>query len=152
MLIIRHRRRFYEPRLPHFIFVDGLYAGTMRDDEFTIKMPSGTYSLRIQFGGRLPLRLWNRLFDTNRSVDLSLSSTIRDLKITNNSDTTVEFHDSERLWNLLFDIDLIAWIVSFFVTFPPLYKIMSDAFFAIWLLRLLFIRRRYYKTAVVSDK
>ena len=57
----------------------------------------------------------------------------------------ISFQDRERLWNILFDIDLVAWLVSLFVTMPTIYKIVSDAFFAVWLIRLVAIRKRYYK-------
>lgn len=71
MLTVRHIRHWYEPNLPHAVFVNGFFAGMMRD------------------------------------------------------------HD--------------LWIVSWFVAMPPLYKILSNDFFAIWLVRLVVIRKRYYK-------
>ena len=66
-------------------------------------------------------------------------------------DVICEFHDRERLWNVLFDIDLVVWIVSLFVTLPPLYKIISDAFFVLWLVRLVLIRKRYYKMVIKTN-
>ena len=139
-LTIRHRRHFYEMRLPHLLFIDGLYAGTMQGDELSMQMPAGNYSLQVQFGGRVPLG------KNGRSIDLSVSSEQESLTVQGN--TVVEFHDRERLWNVLFDIDLIVWIVSFFIPLPRLYKIVSDVFFAVWLVRLLVIRKRYYKLKV----
>ena len=139
-LTIRHRRHFYEMRLPKLLFIDGLYAGTMQGDELSMQMPAGNYSLRVQFGGRVPLG------KNGRSIDLSVSSEQESLTVQGN--TVVEFHDRERLWNVLFDIDLIVWIVSFFIPLPRLYKIVSDVFFAVWLVRLLVIRKRYYKLKV----
>ena len=139
-LTIRHRRHFYEKRLPHLLFIDGLYAGTMQGDELSMQMPAGNYSLRVQFGGRVPLG------KNGRSIDLSVSSEQESLTVQGN--TVVEFHDRERLWNVLFDIDLIVWIVSFFIPLPRLYKIVSDVFFAVWVVRLLVIRKRYYKLKV----
>jgi hypothetical protein len=68
--------------------------------------------------------------------------------LTVQGNTVVEFHDRERLWNLLFDIDLAVWVVSFFVPMPRLYKIISDLFFAVWLVRLVIIRKRYYRLDV----
>ena len=136
-LTLRHKRRFYEPRLPHLLFVDGLYAGTMQGDEFSLRMPSGRYRLRVQFGGRVPLGR------SGRSVDLSVSAEKEGVEVT--GDTVVEFHDRERLWNLLFDVDLLVWIVSLFIPLSRGYKIVSDAFFVIWLIRLIIIRKRYYK-------
>lgn len=143
-LTIRHQRHFFEPCLPHFVFIDGHYAATMQGDETTMQIPSGEYALRIQCGGRLPLRLLSRITRSRRSVDLSVSSTTQLHIERATRQTTVTFRDRERLWNILFDLDLVAWLVSLFVMFPPIYRIVSDAFFAIWLVRLIAIRKRYY--------
>ena len=116
MLIVRHVRRPYEPRLPHLLFIDDLYAGTMQGDEVHLEVPSGSYRLRVQFGGRIALG------KSRRSIDLSVSSTCQ-VDIVRGQDTTVTFHDRERLWNILFDIDLVLWLVSLFVSMPPLYKV-----------------------------
>lgn len=131
----------------------------MRGDELKVELPSGYYAIRIQCGGVISLRLVSRLRKKPTSVDLSVSSTTRitaegystagDSKDPLNlrilpTQKTIEFRDRERLWNILFDIDLILWIVSLFVTFPLLYKIISDTFFIIWLIRLIIIRKRYY--------
>lgn len=140
MLTIHHSRHWYEPRLPHLIFIDNHYAATMQGDTLHLDIPSGHYNLRVQFGGQLPIG------KQGRSLDLSVSTTCA-IDIARGQDTTITFHDRERLWNLLFDIDLVLWIVSLFVAFPPLYKILSDAFFGLWLIRLLIIRKRYYKLA-----
>lgn len=143
-LTIRHQRHFFEPHLPHLVFIDGHYAATMQGDETTMQIPSGDYALRIQCGGRMALRLLSRITRSQRSVDLSVSSSTQ-LHIERTSrQTTVTFRDRERLWNILFDLDLVAWFVSLFVTFPPIYRIVSDAFFVIWLVRLIAIRKRYY--------
>lgn len=136
-LTIRHKRRFYEPKLPHLLFVDGLYAGTMRGDEYSIRMPLGRYRLRVQFGGVVPLG------KSGRTVDLSVSSEKEGIEV--NGDNVVEFHDRERLWNLLFDVDLVVWVVSLFVPLTRVYKIISDAFFLVWIVRLVIIRKRYYR-------
>lgn len=141
MLTVRHTRHWYEPRLPHSLFIDGLYAGTMLGDELRMEIPPGFYSLRVQFGGRLSIG------KNGKSIDLSLSAT-QHVEIPRGKDVTVTFHDRERLWNILFDIDLVVWIVSLFVTMPPLYKILSDVFFVIWIVRLIIIRKRYYSIII----
>ena len=151
-LTIRHQRHFFEPRLPHFVFIDGHYAATIQGDETTMQIPSGNYTLRIQCGGRMPLRLLSRITRSQRYVDLSLSSTTQLLIDRTTHQTTVSFRDRERLWNILFDLDLLAWLVSLFVTFPPIYRIVSDSFFAIWLLRLIVIRKRYYSIVQSSPE
>lgn len=138
-LTLVHKRRFYEARLPHLLFIDGLYAGTMRADTYQLQLPSGSYQVRVQFGGRIPL---------GRSIDLSVSSTHPKVEV--HRSATLTFHDRERIWNLLFDVDLILWLVSLFLPLPRLYKILSDLFFVVWLVRLILIRKHYYKVTVVN--
>ena len=142
-LTLRHQRRFYEPRLPHLIFIDDLYAGTMQD-ETQIQMPAGHYKMRVQFGGKVPLG------KSGKSIDLSVSSTCDNVEVKQH--TTFLFHDRERLWNLLFDIDLIVWLVSLFIPLTRLYRILSDSFFVIWLVRLLIIRKRYYRIIIQHEE
>ena len=138
MLIIRHIRYWYEPKIPHMVFLDGLYAGMLKDGRLQLNAPHGNYELKVQFGGRVPIG------KRGKSIDISVSST-RPIKVPITGDVEYLFHDRERLWNLLFDIDLIVWVVSWFVTMPPIYKILSDAFFAVWMVRLILIRKKYYK-------
>lgn len=138
MLTIRHIRHWYEPRLPHAVFLDGLYAGMLKDDQLQLNAPRGNYDLKVQFGGRVPIG------KSGKTIDVSISST-KQIEVPYVGDVEYVFHDRERLWNIMFDIDLIAWVVSWFVTMPPLYKIISDAFFAVWLVRLVLIRKKYYK-------
>ena len=142
-LTLRHQRRFYEPRLPHLIFIDDLYAGTMQD-ETQIQMPAGHYKMRVQFGGKIPLG------KSGKSIDLSVSSTCDNVEVKQH--TTFLFRDRERLWNLLFDMDLIVWLVSLFIPLTRLYRILSDSFFVIWLVRLLIIRKRYYRIIIQHEE
>lgn len=145
MLTIRHIRHWYEPRLPHVVFLDGLYAGMLKDDRLLINAPRGNYDLKVQFGGRVPIG------KNGKSIDISVSST-KQIEVSGIGDVEYLFHDRERIWNILFDIDLIVWVVSWFVTMPPLYKIISDIFFAVWIVRLIIIRKRYYKIQLVNTK
>ena len=32
-LTIRHKRHWYEPKLPHAVFLNGYYAGTLKDGQ-----------------------------------------------------------------------------------------------------------------------
>jgi len=120
------------------VFLDGLYAGMLKDGRLQLNAPHGNYELKVQFGGRVPIG------KRGKSIDISVSSTMP-IKVPITGDVEYVFHDRERLWNLLFDIDLIVWVVSWFVTMPPLYKILSDTFFAVWMVRLILIRKKYYK-------
>lgn len=145
MLTIRHQRHWYEPKLPHAVFLDGLYAGMLKDDLLQLDAPMGNYTLKVQFGGSVPIG------KNGKSIDVSVSST-EHVEVARNGNTECVFHDRERLWNILFDLDLIAWVVSWFVAMPPLYKIVSDLFFAVWLVRLVLIRKRYYKIKITTSK
>ena len=138
VLIIRHKRCWYELKLPHAVFINGQFLGMVKDRDVHIIAPAGSYSLRVQFGGRIPIG------KRGKSIDLSVSST-EQVQLTPQRETVCEFHDRERIWNLLFDIDLIVWLVSLFVTLPLWYRIISDVFFAVWLVRLIIIRKKYYK-------
>ena len=140
-LTIHHNRHWYEPKLPHAVFVNGYYVGMVKDSDLRIEIPASSYSLKVQFGGLIPLG------KSGKSLDLSVSSTAQ-VEVPQEGDVLCEFHDRERLWNILFDIDLVLWVVSWFVTLPPLYKILSDVFFAIWLVRLVVIRKKYYRINV----
>jgi hypothetical protein len=146
-LTIRHKRHWFEPKLPHSVFLNSYFVGMLKDDRLRGEVPPGSYALRVQFGGRIPIG------KKGKSIDLSVSSTAQ-VEVPQEGDILCEFHDRERLWNILFDIDLVLWVVSWFVQMPPLYKILSDAFFAIWLVRLVLIRKRYYKivTNVIIEK
>ena len=137
-LTIRYKRHWFEPKLPHSVFLNGYFVGMMKDDQLRVQVPPGSYSLRVQFGGRVPIG------KKGKSIDLSLSST-EQVEVPQTGEVVCEFHDREWLWNILFDIDLVLWVVSWFVQMPPLYTILSDAFFVIWIVRLILIRKRYYK-------
>lgn len=113
----------------------------LKDDQLQINAPRGSYELKVQFGGRVPIG------KSGKTIDISVSST-KQIEVPQTGDVECVFHDRERLWNILFDIDLIVWVVSLFVTMPPLYSILSNAFFAIWLVRLMLIRKRYYKITI----
>ena len=144
-LTIRHKRHWFEPRLPHAVFLNGCFVGMLNKDLLRGEIPSGNYSLRVQFGGLIPLG------KSGKSIDMSLSST-EQVEVPPTGEVVCEFLDRERLWNILFDIDLVLWMVSWFVTMPPLYKILSDAFFAIWIVRLVLIRKKYYKIIIHKEQ
>lgn len=183
ILLIRHKRHFLEPKLPHLIYIWQLTPARgapeklipvsynnkpnillMRGDELKIELPSGYYNIRIQCGSVVPLRLISRLRKKTTTIDLSVSCTTcittygtatgnsahAHQQTKSTEQQTLMFRDREMLWNILFDIDLLLWIVSLFVTLPTIYKILSDTFFVIWLLRLILIRKRYYDCRVTG--
>lgn len=48
--------------------------------------------------------------------------------------------DKERWWNILFGIDLVLWLIRFFIEFPYpwniVYEVVSNGFFALSLARI----------------
>lgn len=129
-------------RLPRQVRLNGRLVGILQRQEAGITLPAGKYALSIAFGG--PIRLpWS-----SKVIDLSVS-TEETVSVSDDAPVTITFSDRERIWNILFDIDLVLWIAEFFITLPSpwnhIYSILSNTFFAIWMLRIFLIRKRYYK-------
>lgn len=68
---------------------------------------------------------------------------------TSDAPTHITISDRERWWNILFDIDMVVWVIGRFIDFPEpwnvIYHLLSEGFFAIWFLRIFIIRQRYFK-------
>lgn len=116
--------------------VNGQPIGMMRGKSVSIEMPEGTYNIAV----KLMFQLWKWRFGIGGD---RIVSVVEELP------TTLEITDRERIWNILFDIDLVIWVASFFFTLPSpwniVYHALSDGFFAVWIVRLIIIRNRYYK-------
>ena len=122
--------------LPLIVSVNGQPIGMMRGESVSIEMPEGTYNIAV----RLMFQLWKWRFGIGGG---RIVSVVEELP------TTLEITDRERIWNILFDIDLVIWVASFFFTLPSpwniVYHALSDGFFVLWIARLIIIRDRYYK-------
>ena len=116
--------------------VNGQPIGMMRGESVSIEMPEGTYNIAV----KLMFQLWRWRFGIGGD---RIVSVVEELP------TSLEITDRERLWNILFDIDLVIWVASFFFTLPSpwniVYHALSDGFFAVWIVRLIIMRNRYYK-------
>lgn len=117
--------------LPHIIELNGQVLGVMKKQVVHINLPAGNY--------RLTIRSMYKFIETSVTVTLPCE----------NSHMQVEFGDHEKLWNILFNIDLVLWIVKRFVDFGTpwdfMYELVSNGFFVIWLVRLWLVRKRYFK-------
>ena len=71
------------------VFLDGLYAGMLKDDHLQLNAPRGKYELKVQFGGRVPIG------KSGRSIDMSVSST-KPIEVPSTGDVEYVFHDRER--------------------------------------------------------
>ena len=129
LTIIQKNRRFM-PLLPHKILIGGQAVGLMRTPCVHIEIPQGAYKITIQ-----------SLFPFIRS-----SAVVR---IDEGVDNVMEFEDKERYWDILFSADMLLWIVSLFIElqkpYSTIYHIVSESLFAIWLIHIIVIRKRYFK-------
>ena len=129
LTIIQKNRRFM-PLLPHNILIGGQAVGLMRTPCVHIEIPQGAYEITIQ-----------SLFPFIKS-----SAVVR---IDEGVDNVMEFEDKEKYWDILFSVDMLLWIVSLFIElqkpYSTIYHIVSEGLFAIWLIHIIVIRKRYFK-------
>ena len=135
-LLTLHRKQRFKVAIPYWVFVDGQPVGMMRSCDVGIDLPEGSYNLAV----KIVLGLWKWRFDIGGDTVVTLSEQLP---------TRVRITDRERWWNLLFDLDLIIWIACMFIELPEpwnvVYHVLSEGFFAIWIIRILVIRNRYFK-------
>lgn len=129
LTIIQKKRRFM-PLLPHKILIGGQAVGLMRTPCVHIEIPQGAYEITIQ-----------SLFPFIKSSAI--------VRIDNGVDNVMEFEDKEKYWDILFSVDMLLWIASLFIElqkpYSTIYHIVSEGFFAIWLIHIIVIRKRYFK-------
>lgn len=129
LTIIQKNRRFM-PLLPHKILIGGQAVGLMRTPCVHIEIPQGAYEITIQ-----------SLFPFIKS-----SAVVR---IDEGVDNVMEFEDKEKYWDILFSVDMLLWIASLFIElqkpYSTIYHVLSEGFFAIWLIHIIVIRKRYFK-------
>lgn len=132
-LVITSRLGAMMSRMPHRIYVNGQLIGVMNTQSVRIEMPAGVYSITIQ------------------SVVPFLSST-QQVTLRSGIDTHLDFYSRERVWDILFSIDLLLCIIKLFLTFPTpwnwIYEVATNGFFIVWLIYEWSIRKHYYKTSV----
>lgn len=128
------RRQRSKLALPYWVFVNGQPVGIMRTPEVHIAMPAGSFNVAVRLMFGFGKRMWG--IGGERVVTLG------------ENDTRLRITDRERWWNLLFDLDLVVWLASFFFTLPHpwniVYEVVSNGFFAVWILRIWLKRRSYF--------
>lgn len=131
-----HRRLHWGIGLPYLVCIDAQPVGLMRREAVEVLLPAGSYEVAV----KIVLRLWR--------WQGCLEGTTR-VAVDEAHDAHIMIADKERWWNLLFDIDLVVWLAANFFTLPQpwewLYHLLSEGFFALWLLRIIIIRKRYFK-------
>ena len=109
--------------------------GLMQGKEVKIELPKGVYSLGVRFC--VPLGKWQPGVQAEHKVVVGEGEHV-----------VVEFTSRERLWNLLFDIDLMLWVLNIFITLPSpwgtVYDVVSNGFFLLWAIHVWTIRTRFF--------
>ena len=133
-ILTLHRKQRTKLALPYWVFVNGQAVGIMRTPEVSIMLPEGTFTIAV--------RLMFGVAKCSFGIGGERTITISD------APTHIGISDRERWWNILFDIDLVVWLVGCFIDFPEpwnmVYHILSEGFFAIWMLRIFILRKRYF--------
>lgn len=116
--------------LPHKIFFNGQLLGIMQRKEIQVKdIPEGRYLLKIQ--SMIPF------FYAEQEIHIK------------RGENTVTFSNREKFWDILFTIDLVLVIVKWFITLPDhtnrIYNIVTNGYFAVWLIYEWVIRKRYFR-------
>ena len=131
-----HRKQHFKLSIPYWIFLNDQPVGIMRHKDVSLQLPPGQYKLSVKIV--LGLFKWRLQIGGSNVVSLQEGEQ-RHVRVT----------DRERWWNLLFDLDLVIWIACMFIELPEpwnvVYHVLSEGFFALWLLRILIIRKRYFK-------
>lgn len=115
---------------PHKIYFNGRLLGVMQRKEIQISdIPEGNYQLKIQ--SMVPFIYAEKDIHIKRG------------------ENTVTFSDREKFWDIVFTLDLILVITKLFITLPDninlIYKIVTNGYFALWLIYEWVIRKRYFK-------
>lgn len=94
-----------------------------------------------------------RKIQTHHSEYVSFLSAEAEIDI-RQGENKVTFTDKEKFWDVLFTIDLILMVVHWFIHLPDnidlIYRIVTDGYFAIWLIYEWAIRKKYFKISMLN--
>lgn len=115
--------------IPHYLLINDQVLGIVKGKDVRINIPSGRYKITI--------RSMYKFIEGSAEVYVPINETKR-----------LTFSDKDKIWNWLFNVDLILWIIKRIIHVPEpwgtVYEIVSNGFFVIWLLRIWIIRKHYF--------
>ena len=118
--------------LPHYLLINDNVVGVMKG-EARVTVPAATFKVTVRSSIKF----------IESSAVVSTSEPV---------DTYVEFGDREKVWDIIFWADMVLWLVKRLLHLPEpwgiIYEILSNGFFAVWLLRVWIIRKKYFKVEV----
>lgn len=116
-------------KIPHYLLINDQMLGIVKGGEVRINVLPGIYKITI--------RSMYKIIEGSAEVYVPINETKR-----------LTFSDKDKIWNWMFNIDLILWILKRIIHVPEpwstVYEIVSNGFFAVWLLRIWIIRKRYF--------
>ena len=134
LIISPHKKQLIS--YPHALLINGQLLGIMKGTA-RINIPAGRF--------HVTLRSMFKFIETSVDVEIPARETVE-----------IVYGDRERLWNTIFNLDLALWLLKRIIhigePWDTLYEIMSNGFFAIWLLRIWIIRKRYFQMEVKVNK
>jgi hypothetical protein len=129
-LTLVQKRGKFALSLPHKILIDGHLLGVMKDREVSVEMPAGAYDITVQ--SMVPM------ISATQHVELPLRGEVR-----------LEFSDREQVWDALFVVDVVLWVVKRFLHLASpwtwLYEVFTNGYFVLWLIYEWRIRNHYFK-------
>lgn len=134
-IIISPKGRLMQ-KIPHYLLVNGVVLGIIKG-EVHVSVPAGKYKMTI--------RSMYKFIETSFYVSVAEGESVR-----------VSFSDRDRIWNRLFNFDLILWIMKRLLDVPEpwgtIYEVISNGFFAVWLIRIWIIRKHYFDIKLQPEK
>ena len=134
LLHIVQRRSKFSLNIPHKLLIDGHFVGVMKGGKVSVEIPMGEYDITIQ------------------SMIPFISGTRR-VSVLPRSETTLEFSDREKWWDVLFVVDIVLWILKRFLHLASpwtwIYEVFTNGYFILWLLYEWRIRKQYFKFQIL---
>jgi len=117
-------------RIPHKILINGQLIGIMKGPQVAIEMPAGEYEITVQ--SMIPY------FSASQRVGVQPRQ-----------ETRLTFGDRERVWDALFVVDIVLWIVKRFLHLANpwtwIYEVFTNGYFVLWLIYEWRIRKNYFR-------
>ena len=115
--------------IPHYLLINDQLLGVFKGSEAHVNLPPGRYKVTI--------RSMYKFIESSADVYVPIGESKR-----------LTFTDKDKIWNWLFNIDLVLWFLKRILHVPEpwgtIYEMVSNGFFAVWLLRILIIRKSYF--------
>ncbi|MCF0207463.1 MAG: hypothetical protein HUK15_08545, partial [Bacteroidales bacterium] len=130
LLCIRKNCSKLSAKIPNRIFINGRFVGILKQKEACIRIPQGDYSITVQ--SPIPFFYANEMVNVGKGLK-----------------NLVVIESREKVWDIIFCIDLVLCIAKFFFSLPSpwdtIYEISTNLFFVLWLCYEFYIHKKYYR-------